>query len=75
MKEFYESEIQAKSFADAGEKHREDFAKIIADFRPLIFRKSGCKKFHEKFSTFSTRDETKFFHPEILGGGGGGPKI
>ena len=47
----------------------ENLAKKIADFRPLISRKSGCKKFHEKPSTFSTRDETKFFHREILGGG------
>ena len=69
MKAFPESEIQAKFFADAGEKRSENLAKNFADFRPLISRKSGCKKFHEKSSTFSTRDETKFFHREILGGG------
>ena len=70
MKEFPESEIQAKFFADAGEKRSENLAKHFADFRPLICRKSGRKKFHEKSSTFSTKDETKFFHREILGGGG-----
>ena len=69
MKEFPESEIQAKFFADVGEKRSENLAKNFADFRPLISRKSGYKKFHEKSSTFSTRDETKFFHREILGGG------
>ena len=69
MKEFPESEIQAKFFADADEKRGENLAKNFADFRLLISRKSGCKKFHEKSSTFSTRDETKFFHCEILGGG------
>ena len=69
MKEFPESEIQAKCFADKGEKRRENLAKNFADFRALISRKSVCKKFHEKSSTFSTRDETKFFHREILEGG------
>ena len=69
MKEFPESEIQANFFTDAGEKRRENLAKNFANFRPLIFRKSGRKKFHEKSSTFSTRDETKFFHRKILGGG------
>ena len=69
MKEIPESEIQAKFFADAGEKRSENLAKHFADFRPLISRKSGCKKFHQKSSTFSTRDKTKFFHREILGGG------
>ena len=56
-------------FADAGEKRSENLAKKFADFCPLISSKSGCKKFHEKSSTFSTRDETKFFHREIPGGG------
>ena len=70
MKEIPESEIQAKFFADTGEKCGEILAKIFADFRPLISRKRGRKKFHEKSSTFSTRDETKFFHREILGVGG-----
>ena len=69
MKEFPESEIQAKFFADKSEKRRENLAKNFADFRPLITRKSVCKKFDEKSSTFSTRDETQFFHREILEGG------
>ena len=69
MKQFPESKIQAKFFADAGEKRSENLAKNFAEFRPLISRKSGRKKFHKKSSTFSTRDETKFFHREILGGG------
>ena len=69
MKEYPESEIQLKFFADAGEKRSENLAKNFADFCPLISRKSGRKKFHKKSSTFSTRDETKFFHREILGGG------
>ena len=69
MKEFPESEIQTKMFADAGEKRSENLAKNFADFHPLISRKSGCKTFHEKSSTFFTRDETKFFHREILGRG------
>ena len=43
--------------------------KHFAKFRPLICRKSGHKKFHEKSSTFSTRNETKFFHRKILGVG------
>ena len=70
MKEIPESEIQAKFFADTGEKRTEILAKNFADFRPFIFRKSGRKKFHRKSSTFSTRAETKFFHGEILGVGG-----
>ena len=70
MKETPKSEIQAKFFADTGEKRSEILAKNFADFRPLISRKSGRKKFHEKSPTFSTRDETKFFHREILGVGG-----
>ena len=69
MKEIPESEIQGKFFADAGEKRGEILAKLFADFRPLISKKSGRKKFHGKSSTFSTRDETKFFHHEILGVG------
>ena len=69
MKEIPESEIQAKVFADTGEKCSEIFAKKFADFRPWISRKSGRKKFHEKSSTVSTRAETKFFHSEILGVG------
>ena len=70
MKGIPESEIQVKFSADAGEKRGEILAKKFADFRPLISRKSGRRKFHEKSSTFSTRDETKFFHSEILGVGG-----
>ena len=66
MKETPESEIQTKFFADTGEKRSELLARNFADFRPLISRKSGRKKFHEK----SMRDETKFFHREILGVGG-----
>ena len=66
MKEIPKSEIQAKFFADTGEECGETLAKNVADFRPLISRKSGRKKFHEKSSTFSTRDETKLFHREIL---------
>ena len=69
MKEYPESEIQAKFFADAGEKRSENLAKNFADFCPSISRKSDRKNFHKKTSTFSTRDETKFFHREILGGG------
>ena len=70
MKEIPESEIQARFFADTGEKRSEILAKNVADFRPLTSRKSGRKKFHEKSSTFSTKDKTKFFHREILGVGG-----
>ena len=70
MKEIPESEIQAKFFADTGGKRGEILAKKFEDFRPLISRKSGRKKFHKKSSTFSMRDETKFFHREILGVGG-----
>ena len=70
IKEIPESEIQAKFFADTGEKRSEILAKHFADSRPLISRKSGRKKLHEKPSTFSTREETKFFHSEILGVGG-----
>ena len=74
MREIPESEIQAKLFADTGEKRSEISANKIADFRPLISRKSGRKRFHEKSSTFSTMDEAKFFHREILGVGGA-PRI
>ena len=42
------SEILAKIFADMGEKCGEKMAKIFADFRPSISRKSGRKKFHGK---------------------------
>ena len=70
MKEFPESQIQSKFCADTGEKRREILAKKIADFHSLISRKSGRKKFHEKSFTFSTRDETKIYHREILGVGG-----
>ena len=57
-------------FAETGEKRCEILAKTFAYFRPLISRKSGRKKFHEKSSTCSTRGETNFFHREILGVGG-----
>ena len=70
MKEIPQSEIQVKFFADTGEKRSEILAKNFADFCPLISRKSSRKKFHAKSSTFSTRDEGKFFHREILGVGG-----
>ena len=78
MKKFPESEIQGEFFRRRGRKtqrifgetfYSENLAKNFADFRPLISRKSGCKKFHEKSSTFSTRDETRVFHREIPGGG------
>ena len=69
MKEYPESEIQAKFFADAGEKRSEHLAKNFADFCPLISRKSGGKKFHKKSSTFSTRDETKLLSPRDSGRG------
>ena len=55
MKEFPESRTPAKVFADKGEKRSDILAKHFADFRPLISRKTGRKKFHEKSSTFSTR--------------------
>ena len=73
MKELPKSELQANFFADTGEKRSEILAKIFADFRPSISRESGRKKFHEISSSFSTRDETKIFHREILGVGG--PKV
>ena len=56
-----------KCFADTCAKRSEILAKQFAGLRPLISRKSGRKKLHEKSSTFSTRDETKFFHSKILG--------
>ena len=62
-----ESEIPASVFVYTGEKRSEILAKHFAGFRLLISRESGSKKFHEKSSTFSTRDEIKFFHREILG--------
>ena len=55
---------------DTGEKRSEMLAKNVADFLPLISRKCGRKKFHEKSSTLPTRDKTEFFHGEILGVGG-----
>ena len=51
-----ESEIHANFFAATGEKGGELLAKHVADFRPLISRKSGRKTFHEKSSTLFTRD-------------------
>ena len=48
-----ESEILAKFFADMGENCGEKMAKLFADFRPSISRKSGRKKFHEKLGTNS----------------------
>ena len=62
-----ESEILAKFFADMCEKYGEKMAKIFADFRPSISRKSGRKKFHEKLGTNSAGHEIKFFHRETLG--------
>ena len=50
-----------------GEKCGEKMAKIFADFRPSISRKSGRKKFHEKLGTDSAGHEIKFFHRETLG--------
>ena len=70
MKEIPESEIQAKCFADTGEKRGEILAKSFAGFRPFIFSKRGRKKVHEKSSAFSTRVKTKLLHREILGVGG-----
>ena len=59
---------------NSGEILRSHAAKIwrnvFADFRPSISRKSGRKKFHEKSSTNSTSNETKFFHSETLGAWG-----
>ena len=48
---------------------REKFRRF-AEFRPLISRRSGRKKFHEKLSTISASRETKFFHRETLGAWG-----
>ena len=66
-----ESEILAKFFADMGEKFGEKMAKLFADFRPSISRKSGRKKFHEKLATNSAgREKKKVFHRETLGAWG-----
>ena len=54
-----ESEIPAKFFADMGEKCGEEMAKMFADFRPSISRKSGHKIFHEKLATNSAGREIK----------------
>ena len=69
MKEFPESEVQAKCFADAGEKRPENSAKTFADFRPLISRKSGCKKFHEKSSKIFHEGRNKILSPRDSGRG------
>ena len=45
MRKSPESEILAKFFTDMGEKCGEKMAKIFADFRPSISRKSGRKHF------------------------------
>ena len=68
-----DSEIQAKVLADTVEKRVEILVIIFAHFHPLISMKSGYTKFHEKSSTYSTRDKATFFHRKILGVGG--PKI
>ena len=62
-----ESEILANFFADMGEKCGERMAKIFADFRPSISRKSGRETFHEKLATNSAGREITFFHRETLG--------
>ena len=45
---------------------------FVGTVRPshLNFQEKWPQTFHEKSSTFSTRDETKFFHSEALGVGG-----
>ena len=70
MKEIPESEIQAKFFADTGEKRSEILAKHFADSRPLISRKSGRMKFHKKPSTFSTRGRNRILSQRDSGSGG-----
>ena len=45
-------------------------AKIFADFRPSISRKSGRKKFHKELATNSAGREIKSFHRETLGAWG-----
>ena len=49
---------------------QQKLAKKCSDFCPLISRKIGCKKFHEKSSANSTSHEVKFFHHETLGAWG-----
>ena len=47
-------------FADMGEKCGEKMAKLFADFRPSISRKSERKKFHEKLATNSAVKSNSF---------------
>ena len=53
--------VNSGEFFAAPKKRGELLAKKIADFRPLISRQSGRREFHEKSSTFSTRDKTNSF--------------
>ena len=56
MKEYPESEIQAKFFADAGEKRSEILAKNFADFYPLPFN------FQEKWPQEISQKILHIFH-------------
>ena len=71
MKEIPESEIQAKFFADTGENRGEILAKNFADFRSLISRKSGRKKFHEKILHIFHEGRNKILSPRDSGSRGG----
>ena len=56
-----ESEILAKVFAEVGEKRGETLAKLFADFRPLISRKSGRNEFHDNSRRISRAKKDNSF--------------
>ena len=72
MKEIPESEIQANFFAVTSEQLSEILAKHFADFRPLISRKSGRKKFHEKILHSFHEGRNKVLSQRASGSGGAG---
>ena len=62
-----ESEILAIFSPTWAKNAAKKWQKCSPHFRPLISRKSGRKKFHEKLATNSAGREIKFFHRETPG--------
>ena len=70
MKEIPESEVQAKFFADTGEKRSEVLGKIFADFRPLISKEKWPQEISRKILHIFREVQNKILSQRESGSGG-----
>ena len=69
MKEFPESEIQAKFFADAGEKGSENLANTFCRFSPFSFQEKWLQEISRKILHIFHEGRNKILSPRDSGRG------